>query len=133
MTTIETRLSELRELSNVRVLTDAEWQEWFAIKKEQGKLIDPATCEVDFIYGNDGDEYSLCTHDRRYDEIRGSVGRVFFAGNAGCTTWGWVAFRDIPEEIRKKLEDKRRAADAEGWRQIFAIKDQTDARREQRQ
>lgn len=120
------RLDELREISNERCLTEKEYDEWYAIKKEQGAKIKPETCQVIFQYDDTVDEYGLTKHDRRYDELRGCIGRNFYAGNAGCGTYGWVSFRDIPEDIRAKLKAKRDAADREGWRRIREMQVDTE-------
>jgi hypothetical protein len=49
------------------------------------------------------------------------VGRVWFAADPQervAVEWG-----DLPEETAASLVEKRREADAEGWRQILAIRD----------
>jgi hypothetical protein len=73
-------------------------EEWLEIRKAEGKKIDPATAEVDWTYGVCGDPYGLRSHP---PEEEYNVGRIRFARNPGSDVW--VAFEDLPEEVREEL------------------------------
>jgi hypothetical protein len=80
-----------------------------------GARIDPATAEVWFEYGQELDAY----RELHLTPEEHCVGRQFFA--ADPVERFAVHFSDLPAATRDALEDKRRAADREGWAQIFAL------------
>src|SRR5712692_8024366 len=74
---------------------------FYALMKAAGQLIDPATCEVDWIYAQTLDPYGV--HPDLPEEAQ-QVGREHFARNPGSEIW--VSFRDLPEATRNALRHK---------------------------
>jgi hypothetical protein len=80
-----------------------------------GRRLDPSTAEVFFIYAQVVDPYGDC------DDLPAEahcVGREWFAVDPVERIA--VHAEDIPDEIWILLEPKRREANAEGWREVFA-------------
>ena len=113
MKTLEQRWAAIRDKPRPLSINDSK--EWYAIKREQGKLIDPATCGVFFEYTDMTDPYYIHGDDDRSD----CVGRSFFAKNPGSDYA--VAFSEIPRAILIQLEAKKLAAHAEGWRRVIEM------------
>ena len=100
-----------KRIGDCRPLTEAEIEEFYRLKKAQGKLIDLDTCEVFFNYTDVTDPYHVLPGEDYCTR------RSFFARNPGSKNA--VCFDQIPREILDKLEAKRDAADHEGWRIIY--------------
>jgi hypothetical protein len=81
-------------------------------RKSIGAAIDPATARVFFLHADVQDPYG---EDPAAEGEDYNVGRVFFAVNEDGVA---VCFYDIPAEIREALEQRRTAADREGWLEI---------------
>lgn len=73
-----------------------------AERKCEALLIDPATAEVDWIYGETLDPYGVIPD--LPEELR-QVGREHFARQPGSDIW--VHFSDLPAEASEKLRHKR--------------------------
>jgi hypothetical protein len=80
-----------------------------------GVRIDPATAAVWFISAIMFDPY--LDLDLPDDEARDGLGREWFAADPDERVA--VHFYDLDPSKREALEDKRRAADREGWERIF--------------
>jgi hypothetical protein len=117
----EPGLEEERRHEEVRTMIDQELQ---ARRKAAGERIDPDTAEVFFIYAQVLDPYG---DDLNLPEECYCVGREWFA--ADPIERLPVAFRDLPHSTEKRLEEKRRTADREGWRVIFEIMRESDRMR----
>ena len=78
------------------------------------RQIDPEKATVFFVYGQVLDPYG---DDPDLPEEEWCVGRQYFAVDPrdGVAVVLW----DLPETTREALEQKRRDADAEGWRQLL--------------
>lgn len=76
-------------------------EQWSALRKEAGVLIDPETAEVDWDYGVVGDPYDI----GRIPVDQKCTGRRYFAKSSGCDVW--VAFSDLPRVTRNALWTKR--------------------------
>jgi hypothetical protein len=74
---------------------------FYALLKIAGQQIDPATCEVDWIYAQTLDPYGV--HPDLPPEAQ-QVGREHFARNPGSDIW--VSFDDLPEVTRNALRHK---------------------------
>jgi hypothetical protein len=75
-------------------------EEWLAIRKEEGRKIDPSTAEWGWCYAQVVDPYDV------YPEIPEDdcIGREYFARRPGSQIW--VAFSDLPEETRSTLSHR---------------------------
>ena len=80
-----------------------------------GERIEPATAEVWFNYAQVLDPYGELELPPEAD----CVGREWFA--ADPVERIAVHFYDLPDATLHALEDKRRAADREGWAEIFRV------------
>jgi hypothetical protein len=69
-----------------------------AMRKQEGRKIDPRTAEVTVRYAQFFDPYGLCSD--LPDELW-YVGRMEFARAPGSETW--VVYRDLPEATRNAL------------------------------
>jgi hypothetical protein len=78
----------------------AEIEEWLAIRKEEGRKINPETAEVDWIYADPSDPYGVLDEWELPEEWQ-CVGREYFARSPGSEIW--VEFGDLPDETRDKL------------------------------
>lgn len=85
-------------------------EEWLAIRKEEGKSIDPATAETRWSYERVADPYGVIPNSDLSDEGRGVSGRAYWARSPGSKIW--VLFDDLPEATVKALwtRDKRELA-----------------------
>jgi hypothetical protein len=84
--------------------------EWLAVRKEEGKRIDPATAETMWTYECVADPYGLVPPADLSDEARGVSGRCYWARSPGSDIW--LLFDDLPEATVKALwaRDKRELA-----------------------
>lgn len=80
-----------------------------------GARIDPATAEVWFDYAQVLDPYGVLELAPELD----CVGREWFA--ADPVERIAVHFKDLPLATRDALEEKRRAADREGWAEVLRL------------
>ena len=78
-------------------------EEWFTIRKEAGKKIDPQTAVVTWSHGYIIDPYGV--HSDLSDEEK-CVGRVYFARSPGSEIC--VCFYDLTDEIRTELWENMR-------------------------
>lgn len=78
---------------------------FYALMKIAGQLIDPATCEVDWIYAQTNDPYNV--HPDLPPEAC-CVGREYFARNPGSDVWVW--FGDLPKATREALHHKEQTS-----------------------
>ena len=85
-------------------LNDPAVEEWLAIRKEAGLMIDPATAEVDAWYALTLDPYGV--YPDLPEETR-QVGRAYFARSPGSDIW--VSFRDLPDATSTELWEKYRS------------------------
>jgi hypothetical protein len=79
-----------------------------------GARIDPATADVWFEYGQVLDPYG----ELELSPQEECVGRMWFARDPVERIA--VSFYDLSDAICEALRDKQRAADEEGWAQIFS-------------
>ncbi len=77
---------------------DPETKAWLDERKREALLIDPATAEVNWTYGQTLDPYG--TIPDLPEELQ-QIGREYFARRLGGEIW--VHFSDLPEETREKL------------------------------
>ena len=77
---------------------DPETAAWLDERKREALLIDPATAEVDWCYGQTGDPYGIIPD---LPEELQQVGREYFARRPGSDIW--VNFGDLPDDVREKL------------------------------
>ena len=76
-------------------------EDWLAIRKEEGRKIDPSTAEWGLCYAQVVDPYDV------YSEIPEEcdcIGREYFARRPGSEIW--VAFSDLSEETRSTLSHR---------------------------
>jgi hypothetical protein len=83
-------------------------------RKRVGLRINPTTATVFFDYAQIIDPYG---DDPELPEECQCVGRVFFAVDPDDRIA--VCFYDLPETTRAALDEKRAAADRDGWRLIL--------------
>lgn len=77
-------------------------EDWLAIRKEEGRKIDPSTAEWGLCYAQVVDPYDV------YSEIPEEcdcIGREYFARRPGSEIW--VAFSDLSEETRSTYRTGR--------------------------
>jgi glycine/D-amino acid oxidase-like deaminating enzyme len=77
---------------------DCETKAWLAEREREALLIDPATAEVHWSFGQTLDPYG--TIPDLLEELQ-QVGREYFARLPGSDIW--VHFGDLPDEVREKL------------------------------
>jgi hypothetical protein len=87
----------------------AKTEEWLAIRKEEGRKIDPETAEVMRTYTLDFDPYGVMDEWELPEEFR-QTGNTCFARAPGSDIW--VAFRDLPDETHEKLWNRVSPKDA---------------------
>jgi hypothetical protein len=75
-------------------------EKWLALRKEAGLLIDPMTAKVNWKYGIVGDPYNIGDIPKEEQ----CIGRQYFARAPGSEVW--VAFDDLPDEVRGALWEK---------------------------
>jgi hypothetical protein len=75
-----------------------ETEAWLAERKREALLIDLATAEVDWSYGQTLDPYGVIPD---LPEELQQVGREYFARRPDSDIW--VHFGDLPAEVREKL------------------------------
>jgi hypothetical protein len=75
-----------------------ETEAWIAERKREALLIDPATAEVDWSFGQTLDPYGMIPD---LPEELQQVGREYFARRPGSDIW--VHFGDLPDDVRRKL------------------------------
>ena len=78
-------------------------EQWLAVRKEAGLLIDPETAEVEWTYAFTLDPYGI--YPDLPEELQ-QVGREYFARSPGSNVW--VRFSDVPKEARDALWEKHR-------------------------
>lgn len=83
-------------------------------REQVGRRIDPAKAHVFFVHAQTLDPYG---DDPELPEEMQQVGREYFAVDP--TEGIAVALFDLPGETRDALDDKRRLAEAEGWRRLL--------------
>jgi hypothetical protein len=93
-------MSSMTEMKLVEEMTD---EQWLAIRKEAGLMIQPDSAEVDWRYGAIFDPYEIGLD--LPEEMR-VAGRIYFARSPGSDIW--VEFGDLPEAIREALWHKHR-------------------------
>jgi hypothetical protein len=76
-------------------------EQWLAIRKEAGLLIDPETAEVEWSYAFTLDPYGI--YPDLPEELQ-QVGREYFARSPGSDVW--VRFSDLPKATRDALWEK---------------------------
>ena len=76
-------------------------EQWLAIRKEAGLLIDPQTAEVTWFYAPDADPYAV--RPDLPEELK-QVGRQYFAHSPGSEVWVW--FYDLPDAVHDALLKK---------------------------
>ena len=84
-----------------RMGDDQKMKEYYSIREEAGRHIDPATAEVDWEYGQTLDPYGI---EPDLPEECQQIGRVYFARSPGSDIWVW--FGDLPEATRTALWEK---------------------------
>jgi hypothetical protein len=77
---------------------DSETKAWLDKRKREALLIDPATEEVDWSFGQTLDPYGMIPD---LPEKLQQVGREYFARRPGSDIW--VHFGDLPDDVRRKL------------------------------
>jgi hypothetical protein len=77
---------------------DPEIKAWLDERKREALLIDPATAEVHWSFGQTLDPYGMIS---ALPEELQQVGREYFARRPGSDIW--VHFGDFPDDVRKKL------------------------------
>ena len=82
-------------------------------RRSVGLRLDPKTAQVFYVIGQTLDPYG--DDPALPDELR-QTGREFFAVDPQERVA--VHFQDLPKSTRAALAEKRRVADAEGWRRI---------------
>jgi hypothetical protein len=111
-------------------MTKPQHDEWWRVQSARaerleplriaaGKRINPETADVWFEHGQILDPYGdggPMASDSEYD----CVGRVWFAADPRERVAVW--WGDLPRSTAEALEKKRREADAEGWRRIYALR-----------
>ena len=90
---------------NMRTSEEKEIDEWLAIRKEEGRKIDPETAEVNLFYVVDLDPYGL---DDLTEEDYGYChsSKEWFVRNPGSDIWVWVG--DVPDEKWERIQKRRR-------------------------
>jgi hypothetical protein len=98
--------------------TDHEWppedmscEEWLAIRKDEGRKIDPSTAEVRCRYVEVGDPYGVCSTD--LSEVCDYLGPTYFARRPGSEVW--VCFDDLPDKTRDALWERHKSKLAGLW------------------
>jgi len=76
-------------------VNQSEIEKWLAIRKEEGRKIDPETAEVKWDYAATGDPY----------RIRSPIHTHYFARSRGSDIWVW--FGDLPDATRDALWGKK--------------------------
>jgi hypothetical protein len=79
-------------------------EQWLAVRKEAGLLIDPETAEVEWTYAFTLDPYGI--YPDLPEELQ-QVGRESFARSPGSSVW--VCFRDLPDATEGALWEKHKA------------------------
>jgi len=87
-------------MSNSR-MRDQELSEFQSILREAGRHIDPATAEVEWMYGQILDPYGI---DPDLPEEYQQVGRMYFARSPSSDIWVW--FGDLPAATRTALWER---------------------------
>jgi hypothetical protein len=77
-----------------------ELKQWLAERKEAGKAIDVATCEITWTYGQILDPYGV----REVAPEEYQVGRLVFVRSP--ESGGWVSSYDLPEESAIALHQR---------------------------
>jgi hypothetical protein len=85
------------------VTINSEW--FYALQKAAGKLIDPATAEVEWFYEQTLDPYRV--HPDLPEEAQ-QVGREYFARDPAGDPCLWIEFGDLPEATRNALWEKHK-------------------------
>jgi hypothetical protein len=78
-------------------------EQWLAVRKEAGLLIDPETAEVEWTYAFTLDPYGI--YPDLPEELQ-QVGREYFARSPGSNVW--VRFSDVPKATRDALWEKHK-------------------------
>jgi hypothetical protein len=90
---------------NMKTSVEKEIDEWLAIRKEEGRKIDPETAEANLLYVVDLDPYGvddLTEEDYEYC----SSSKEWFVRNPGSDIWVWVG--DVPDEKWERIQKRRR-------------------------
>ena len=88
---------------------DPETKAWLDERKREALLIDPATAEVDWSFGQTLDPYGMIPD---LPEELQQAGREYFARRPGSDIW--VNFGDLPDDVRRKLRKHPNAKLAHG-------------------
>lgn len=80
--------------------TDSELQQWLAGRKEAGRTIDVAICEIAWKWGQVLDPYEV--HELTPEEYQ--AGRLIFVRSPESS--GWVSLYDLPEESARALHQR---------------------------
>jgi|RhiMethySRZTD1v2_1073278.scaffolds.fasta_scaffold3639854_1 hypothetical protein len=73
-------------------------EEWLAVRRAEGRKIDPATAEVDWRYAQVLDPYGVYPD---LPEECDCIGREYLARRPGSKIW--VEFGDLPDKTCKEL------------------------------
>jgi hypothetical protein len=83
------------------VMTENQIEEFLAARREEARLIDPATAETTWWWwGKILDPYGVFELSPEEDVI----GRLYFARRSGGDVW--VESRDLPEETREAIRNR---------------------------
>jgi hypothetical protein len=77
-------------------------EQWRAIRKEAGLMIDPDIAEVDWRYALTLDPYGVRELPEEYQQ----VGREYFARSPGSDIWVW--FGDLSEATQDTLRERHK-------------------------
>ena len=98
-------MSQDKQMDDPTLVDDETAREqWLAVRKEAGLLIDPETAEVEWTYALTLDPYGV--YPDLPEELQ-QVGREYFARSPGRNVW--VRFGDVPKETRDVLWEKHKA------------------------
>jgi hypothetical protein len=81
-------------------MTENQIEEFLTARREEGRLIDPATAETTWKYGQILDPYGIFELSPKENLI----GRVYFARRPGSDVW--VELGDLPKETREALHKR---------------------------
>ena len=93
---------------------DQSKEEWLALRHSEAKLIDPATAEIEWSYGQILDPYGLDPHSPDDDDY--CVGRVYFARRPGSDIW--VCFYDLPDAVCEAMWQRTHGTALAFWKRV---------------
>lgn len=89
----------MQSAKDCTMTTELTVEKWIAIRKEEGRKIDPSTAEWGWCYAPVSNPYGVYPPDEC-----DYIGRECFARRPGSEVW--VAFSDLPEETRSTLSHR---------------------------